>query len=387
VGGGITRIYDAPGQDCWFALNLDPDGTSFWSADFCTSMVYKFDIESGTVLRSFSTGTPANTVFGLVVNGEFSDARNRDCSSENISLGQVGADTDQVSIRYDPRYLVDESLANYTTQAQALMVGVRDRAVATLAEYRDQLGFTIPDRVRIEVRCKIVAFRGVPLLAREISAPGFTESDTLIQLRADELRADLLGPTSATPNTFWRTLVDHELYHAIWVKALQGLFPNQVDGFFRYRVLGDPTNSESGATLAQDLIAESDDAPVQDGSYLASVFDWFAEPQTIEAGPDDDAKYQAAGFLQYLAERFGAGAALEPRAAAFLRATVTDANGIDALAAAIGAPGRKDAVFAALRDYYIAALVHAAPNVSATQNSTYRFRDEVSPHTGTSGTP
>jgi DNA-binding beta-propeller fold protein YncE len=23
VGGGITRVYDAPGQDCWFALNLD----------------------------------------------------------------------------------------------------------------------------------------------------------------------------------------------------------------------------------------------------------------------------------------------------------------------------------------------------------------------------
>jgi len=28
VGGGIERIYDAPSQDCRFALNLDPDGTS-----------------------------------------------------------------------------------------------------------------------------------------------------------------------------------------------------------------------------------------------------------------------------------------------------------------------------------------------------------------------
>lgn len=387
VGGGITRFYDAPNQDCWFALNLDPDGTSFWSADFCNSMVYKFDIASGVVLQSFSTQTPTRTVYGLVVNGEFSDARNRNCTSEDISLGQVGADTDQISIRYDPRYLVDESLANYTTQAQALMVGVRDRAVATLAEYRDQLGFTIPDWIRIEVRCKIVAFRGVPLLATEINAPGFTESDTLVQLRADELRTNLLGPTSSSPNTFWRTLVDHELYHAIWVKALAGLFPNQVDGLFRYRFLGDPSNSESSATLAQDLIAESDDAPRLPGSYLSSVFDWFSEPKTIEAGPDDPAKYQAAGFLQYLAERFGAGAALEPRAAAFLRAMVTDANGIDALAAAIGRRGQPDAVFAALRDYYIAALVHRAPNVSSTENSAYRFRDEISPHTGTSGTP
>lgn len=382
VGGGIQRIYDAPGQDCWFALNLDPDGTSFWSADFCTSMVYKFDIASGTVLQSFSTGTSTNTVFGLVVNGEFSDARNRDCSSENISLGQVGADTDQVSIRYDPRYLVDENLANYTTQAQAMAERIQTRAVATLAEYRDQLGFTVPDRVRIEITCEIRALGVLP-----ISAPGFTESENLVKLRADDVRRFMLDRTNNDPNATWKTLVDHELYHTIWVKALQGLFPNQVDGLFRYRFLGDPTNSESGATLAQDLIAESDDAPIQDGSYLSSVFDWFGEPKTIEAGPDDPAKYEAAGFLQYLAERFGAGAALEPRAAAFLRATVTDTNGIDALAAAIGAPGRKDAVFAALRDYYIAALVHAAPNVSATQNSTYRFRDEVSPHTGTSGTP
>ena len=69
-GGNSVQTYDAPGEDCWFALNLDPDSTSFWSADFCTSNVYKFDISSGTVLLSFSTGTPTRTVFGLAVFGE-----------------------------------------------------------------------------------------------------------------------------------------------------------------------------------------------------------------------------------------------------------------------------------------------------------------------------
>ena len=68
--GAIAQTYDAPGEDCWFALNLDPDSTSFWSADFCTSNVYKFDIASGAVLDSFSSGTPTNTVFGLAVFGE-----------------------------------------------------------------------------------------------------------------------------------------------------------------------------------------------------------------------------------------------------------------------------------------------------------------------------
>ncbi|MEO8290110.1 MAG: Ig-like domain-containing protein [Gaiellaceae bacterium] len=69
-GGNIVQTYDAAGEDCWFALNLDPDSTSFWSADFCTSNVYKFDIATGAVLLSFNTGTATATVFGLAVKGE-----------------------------------------------------------------------------------------------------------------------------------------------------------------------------------------------------------------------------------------------------------------------------------------------------------------------------
>lgn len=387
VSGGISNTYDAPGQDCWFALNLDPDGTSFWSADFCTSMVFKFDISSGAVLSQFNTGTPSSTVFGLIVNGEFADARNRSCESENISLGQVGADTDQVSVRYDPRFLVDESKSTSSSEAQAMMTRLRDRAVATYAEYRDQLGFTLPDHVRIEIRCEIIAFRGVPLLATHINAPGFTESDTLVQLQADSVRTDMLDPTNTSPNATWKTLVDHELYHTIWVKGLQGFIPNQVDGFFRYRLLGDPTNSESEAMLGQDLIAESDDAPALGASYLESVGQWIGEPKTVEAGPDDPVKYQAAGFIQYLAERFGAGAALEPRVAAFLRSSYNDKNGLTALGVAMGTGDKRDPVIGALRDYYISALVHRAPNVNSTQNPSYRYLDETTPHNGTTGTP
>jgi hypothetical protein len=72
--GSIVQTYDAPGEDCWFALNLDPDGISFWSADFCTSDVYHFDIASGAVINSFNTGTAAFTVFGLAVFGEITVA-------------------------------------------------------------------------------------------------------------------------------------------------------------------------------------------------------------------------------------------------------------------------------------------------------------------------
>ena len=68
--GNAIQVYDASGEDCWFALNLDPDGTSFWSADFCSSNVHKFDIETGQQLLTFNTGTAPLTVFGLVVFGE-----------------------------------------------------------------------------------------------------------------------------------------------------------------------------------------------------------------------------------------------------------------------------------------------------------------------------
>lgn len=74
ASGSIIQSYDAPSQDCWFALNLDPDGSSFWSADFCSSSVFKFDIETGAQLLSFNTGTGDSTVFGLAVLGEISQS-------------------------------------------------------------------------------------------------------------------------------------------------------------------------------------------------------------------------------------------------------------------------------------------------------------------------
>jgi sugar lactone lactonase YvrE len=63
--GNVVQTYDAPGEDTWFALTLDPDGTSFWSANFGTSNVYKFDIASGAQLLTFNTGTGSLTVLGL----------------------------------------------------------------------------------------------------------------------------------------------------------------------------------------------------------------------------------------------------------------------------------------------------------------------------------
>src|SRR4029079_18324894 len=49
AGGNLIQTYDAAGEDSWFALNLDPNGTSFWSGNFDTGNFYKINIASGLV--------------------------------------------------------------------------------------------------------------------------------------------------------------------------------------------------------------------------------------------------------------------------------------------------------------------------------------------------
>ncbi|MHB8861524.1 MAG: putative Ig domain-containing protein [Pirellulaceae bacterium] len=58
--GQVIHTYTAPGVTDFFALNLDPDGTTFWSASIINSQfpnsianaVFQFDISSGSILKS-----------------------------------------------------------------------------------------------------------------------------------------------------------------------------------------------------------------------------------------------------------------------------------------------------------------------------------------------
>ncbi|MBI3155028.1 MAG: PEP-CTERM sorting domain-containing protein [Burkholderiales bacterium] len=66
--GAETASYDIAGAGLWFALNLDPDGTSFWSAT-TDGLIARFDIATGTVLSSW-TVSDTNGVWGLAILGE-----------------------------------------------------------------------------------------------------------------------------------------------------------------------------------------------------------------------------------------------------------------------------------------------------------------------------
>src|SRR5262249_475161 len=67
--GAIVQSYTAPNADEFFAVNRDPDGTSFWSADINTNVIYKFDLATGAILTQFNSGSSSQTT-GLVIVGE-----------------------------------------------------------------------------------------------------------------------------------------------------------------------------------------------------------------------------------------------------------------------------------------------------------------------------
>lgn len=75
--GAIIDTYDTGANDNWFALNLDPDGDTFWSGDFGTNVLAQFDIASGALLQSLDLDTLVGmmgitgiNMFGVSVFGE-----------------------------------------------------------------------------------------------------------------------------------------------------------------------------------------------------------------------------------------------------------------------------------------------------------------------------
>jgi hypothetical protein len=71
--GTIIKTYTATAYNAseshFFALNLDPDGTSFWTAGYNTGAIYHIDIASGNLIKTFNASLNS-TLAGLAVVGE-----------------------------------------------------------------------------------------------------------------------------------------------------------------------------------------------------------------------------------------------------------------------------------------------------------------------------
>ena len=70
--GALVQHYTVPDTGALFALNLDPDGTSFWTGDALSGFVSKIDIKSGAILQHWSaSGAPGFVgVGGVCIKGE-----------------------------------------------------------------------------------------------------------------------------------------------------------------------------------------------------------------------------------------------------------------------------------------------------------------------------
>lgn len=70
--GVVLKEYPKPVTETsfLFAMNLDPDGTSFWTAGYFTANVYRYDIATGALLKSFNAGALGCCLSGLAVAGE-----------------------------------------------------------------------------------------------------------------------------------------------------------------------------------------------------------------------------------------------------------------------------------------------------------------------------
>ena len=78
--GSVIDTFDFGANDSWFALNLDPDGDSFWSGDFTTNILAQFDLATGAVIQSLDLdsivglmGISGIDLFGVSVFGEITE--------------------------------------------------------------------------------------------------------------------------------------------------------------------------------------------------------------------------------------------------------------------------------------------------------------------------
>lgn len=83
--GSILKTYNLPGNGGGdFSLNLDPNGTDFWTGDFTTGLIWEVNIATGTIDEQWNSGS--SSLFGITVYGE----RTTSSTPEPASLTLLG---------------------------------------------------------------------------------------------------------------------------------------------------------------------------------------------------------------------------------------------------------------------------------------------------------
>ena len=101
ASGGVIQTYPrtsfATSGDNLFAMNLDPDGTTFWTAGYSTHNIYRVNIASGAQVTTFVAAS-SSTLAGLGIFGELTSQQTSPSPSPAASVlptlpraGQAGS--------------------------------------------------------------------------------------------------------------------------------------------------------------------------------------------------------------------------------------------------------------------------------------------------------
>jgi hypothetical protein len=84
--GNVIKTYTPDPNNDLFAMNLDPDGTSFWTGDLGSGQIWRIDIATGNVISTFTT--PPNTALGgLAIVGELHGGQTPTTTTTSLSGG------------------------------------------------------------------------------------------------------------------------------------------------------------------------------------------------------------------------------------------------------------------------------------------------------------
>jgi streptogramin lyase len=93
--GILLKTYNFPcAPTCYlFSVNLDPDLSTFWTADWKFGYIYRVDIETGNIIKSFNVVPLSEYFLGVTIYGEFRAAHKRiDIAfQENLSNLSIGS--------------------------------------------------------------------------------------------------------------------------------------------------------------------------------------------------------------------------------------------------------------------------------------------------------
>jgi hypothetical protein len=96
--GKLVETYTVPGAGFLFAMNLDPDGTTFWTGDINSGEIYRVDIATGTVINEFNS-SPNTQLAGLAVVGEIRAAVPPKPTTLTTSLSGEGKSGEKIGVK------------------------------------------------------------------------------------------------------------------------------------------------------------------------------------------------------------------------------------------------------------------------------------------------